>query len=182
MTITLNYLIRIWLTSISCSSLAVILSCSFIWDIILSPHFVKISESVSICQECQLCLLLLILVTVWRRDPVVPCSAIFPFQLVPGTSELSPICVLCLPTIMAEFYLSSIQLSVMALFACCGQDFVLVLLIGQSGTTSCLSWVRPGISSDAVSQNYSTLSYVVPLEAFIDVGLQADQISPPAHC
>ena len=39
------------------------------------------------------------------------------------------------PAIMAELCLPSVQSFAMALFACCGQGLVPVLLEGQSGTT-----------------------------------------------
>ena len=47
-------------------------------------------------------------------------------------------CVAC-PTIVPELHVPSVQLFAEALFACCGQGFVLVLLVGQSGAALGLS-------------------------------------------
>ena len=49
------------------------------------------------------------------------------------------------PTIVAKMLLPLVQLSAMTLFACCGQDLVPALLVGQSGAALGLSWIRPGI-------------------------------------
>ena len=48
---------------------------------------------------------------------------------------------MCL-AILTEACLPSVQLSVMALFACCGQSLVSVLLMGQSGAALDLSRVE----------------------------------------
>ena len=52
---------------------------------------------------------------------------------------------------MAEPHLPLVQSSAMALFACCGQCLVPVVLVGQSEATLGLSCVRLG-----VYQRYST--------------------------
>ena len=51
------------------------------------------------------------------------------------------------PAIVTEPLFSSVQSSAIVLFAHCGQSFVLVLSMGQSGAALGLSCVRPSISA-----------------------------------
>ena len=59
-------------------------------------------------------------------------TKIWPFR---GVSYVSYVC----PTIVAEPYLPYGQLSTMALFACCRQGLIPVLLVGQSEAPVSLS-------------------------------------------
>lgn len=55
------------------------------------------------------------------------------------------------PTIVAEPYFPLAQSCAIALFACCGQDLVLVLLMGLSVATLGLSWVRTDVFQRCIS-------------------------------
>jgi len=87
----------------------------------------------------------------------------------------------CHPTIVAKPCLVSAQSSAMALFACCGQGLVPVLLVGQSGAnpglelsqTRCLSGMQqqgvfPGLSPEKLS--------------FVGRACSQTQCLPLAHC
>ena len=108
----------------------------------------------------------------------VPCSP------EPDTSGVSPTCVACAPTTVAQLCLSSVQSSAIALFACCGECLVPVLLVGQSGASLRLSCTRPGICQSCCSTKPQYTFFVLSPEKLSLIGRACSQARclPTAHC
>ena len=92
-------------------------------------------------------------------------------------------CCLC-PTIVAQLCLPSVWLSAVALFACCGECLVPVLLVHQCGASLGLSYTRPGICQSCCSTNLQGAFSMLSPEKLSLVGRACRQTRYliPAHC
>ena len=79
------------------------------------------------------------------------------------------------PTVVCWALLPLVQSSAVALFACCGQCLVPVLLVSQSGATVSLSLVRPGVCPRCSSTKLKDAFPVLSPEKLLLVGGDCSQ-------
>ena len=88
------------------------------------------------------------------------------------------------PAVVAQLHLPSVHESAAALFACCGQGLVIVLLVGQFRAALDLGWVRTGVcQSCSSSRLQGTLPMLSPQKLLL-VGRASSEprYLPPARC